>query len=170
MAPRNFPGLPDTTTPRGAGIGRGWYAVRLAALLITPIALWLTFLAPSLLAQDSEDLDCDDFATQAEAQAVFDQDPSDPNNLDADNDGQACERGGGDGENGADNGEDTEAQQDQYADPDQPTAQEDEGPVDEDDESLRRTPRTGGPVLLMPAVGLTLVAWGAVGISLLRRR
>ena len=37
------------------------------------------------------DLNCDDFATQAEAQAVLAADPSDPNNLDADNDGQACE-------------------------------------------------------------------------------
>jgi hypothetical protein len=37
------------------------------------------------------DLNCADFATQAEAQAVLDADPSDPNNLDADNDGVACE-------------------------------------------------------------------------------
>ncbi len=38
-----------------------------------------------------EDLDCADFATQAEAQANLDADPSDPNNLDADDDGVACE-------------------------------------------------------------------------------
>jgi Excalibur calcium-binding domain len=37
------------------------------------------------------DLDCADFATQAEAQAEFDADTSDPNRLDADNDGIACE-------------------------------------------------------------------------------
>jgi Excalibur calcium-binding domain len=37
------------------------------------------------------DLDCSDFATQAEAQAVFDATPGDPNRLDADNDGIACE-------------------------------------------------------------------------------
>jgi hypothetical protein len=37
------------------------------------------------------DLDCADFTYQEEAQAVFDQDPSDPNNLDADNDEIACE-------------------------------------------------------------------------------
>lgn len=36
-------------------------------------------------------LDCADFAIQEEAQDVFDQDPSDPNGLDADNDGEACE-------------------------------------------------------------------------------
>lgn len=46
------------------------------------------------------DLDCADFATQEEAQAVFDEDPSDPNGLDADSDGIACETlpSGGDGE------------------------------------------------------------------------
>jgi hypothetical protein len=50
------------------------------------------------------DLDCADFATQREAQVVLERDPSDPNGLDADNDGIACEEladsggGGGDGE------------------------------------------------------------------------
>jgi hypothetical protein len=39
----------------------------------------------------SGDLDCDDFATQAQAQAAFLQDPSDPNGLDGDGDGVACE-------------------------------------------------------------------------------
>ena len=37
------------------------------------------------------DLDCDDFATQAEAQASFTATPGDPNDLDRDDDGQACE-------------------------------------------------------------------------------
>ena len=50
------------------------------------------------------DLDCADFATQQEAQAELERDLSDPNGLDADNDGIACEElagnggGGGDGE------------------------------------------------------------------------
>ncbi len=39
----------------------------------------------------SADLDCGDFASQAEAQAVLAADPSDPNGLDADGDGAACE-------------------------------------------------------------------------------
>jgi hypothetical protein len=61
---------------------------------------------------DSGDLDCADFATQAEAQAEFDADPSDPNGLDADNDRIACEElsgaagtddaATGEGANGAD--------------------------------------------------------------------
>jgi Excalibur calcium-binding domain len=37
------------------------------------------------------DLDCGAFSYQEEAQAIFGQDPSDPNGLDADNDGIACE-------------------------------------------------------------------------------
>ena len=39
----------------------------------------------------SEDLDCRDFASEAEAQAALLEDPSDPHNLDADDDGLACE-------------------------------------------------------------------------------
>ena len=42
-------------------------------------------------AQESDgDLDCEDFATQEEAQATFDADAADPNNLDPNGDGIAC--------------------------------------------------------------------------------
>ena len=37
------------------------------------------------------DLNCSDFATQQQAQAEYDRDPSDPNGLDRDDDGIACE-------------------------------------------------------------------------------
>src|SRR5215218_3812964 len=37
-----------------------------------------------------DDLDCEDFQTQEEAQAVLDEDPADPNNLDPNRDGVAC--------------------------------------------------------------------------------
>lgn len=37
-----------------------------------------------------DDLDCEDFETQEEAQAVLDEDPADPNNLDPNRDGIAC--------------------------------------------------------------------------------
>ncbi len=45
------------------------------------------------------DLDCANFASQEAAQAVLERNPSDPNGLDADNDGIACEElaGGGGG-------------------------------------------------------------------------
>jgi hypothetical protein len=42
------------------------------------------------LAQQGDDLDCEDFQTQEEAQAVLDEDPADPNNLDPNQDGIAC--------------------------------------------------------------------------------
>jgi hypothetical protein len=38
-----------------------------------------------------DDLNCDDFDSQADAQAAFDAGTTDPNNLDADDDGEACE-------------------------------------------------------------------------------
>lgn len=40
---------------------------------------------------DSDDLNCSDFATQQEAQDVLNADPSDPNGLDSEGDGVACE-------------------------------------------------------------------------------
>jgi hypothetical protein len=49
--------------------------------------------------------DCGDFRSQAEAQAELERDPSDPNNLDGDVDGEACETypyGGGGGSGGGD--------------------------------------------------------------------
>ena len=42
-------------------------------------------------AQTSNDLNCSDFRSQDEAQAAYYADPSDPNNLDGDGDGYACE-------------------------------------------------------------------------------
>lgn len=50
----------------------------------------------------AKDLNCDDFATQAEAQAKLDDptEPNDPNDLDRDNDGIACESTFGDDEAG----------------------------------------------------------------------
>jgi LPXTG-motif cell wall-anchored protein len=47
-------------------------------------------LAPTALAQ-AGDQDCADFSSQAAAQAHLQADPSDPDGLDADNDGVACE-------------------------------------------------------------------------------
>lgn len=42
-------------------------------------------------AETSSSLDCNDFRYQQDAQAVLNADRSDPNNLDADDDGIACE-------------------------------------------------------------------------------
>jgi len=65
---------------------------RSAFLAVSTAALTVTLfvgLSGTALAQD---LDCGDFATQQEAQAELERDPSDPNGLDGDdNDGRACE-------------------------------------------------------------------------------
>ncbi len=68
---------------RGNGIGGG------CVMESTPTA------TPS--PSSSDDLNCSDFASQAEAQEVLEDDPSDPNNLDGEGDGIACESlpGGG---------------------------------------------------------------------------
>ncbi len=92
--------------------------------------------------QGSADLDCADFATQAEAQAEFDEDTSDPNGLDADNDDIACE------ENAGDDGPDD----DQYGDVDDP---DDVVPGTGDDGPL---PDTGGVPVLLGAAALVLAA------------
>ncbi|MBN6035409.1 excalibur calcium-binding domain-containing protein [Amycolatopsis sp. 195334CR] len=47
--------------------------------------------SPAITSTTGKDKDCADFATQAEAQAEWAKDPSDPHGLDADDDGYACE-------------------------------------------------------------------------------
>lgn len=66
------------------------FRTTLAAAATSVVAAAL-FVGISGTALAAEDLDCNDFATQEQAQAVLDADPSDPNGLDGDNDGVACE-------------------------------------------------------------------------------
>lgn len=91
---------------------------------------------PNSVAFAQEDqYDCASFGSQESAQAELDRDPSDPNNLDPNGDGTACE----DYDYGVDDGG---AAGDQY----------DGGGTASDDDKVRapqgdtrRTPRTGGP-------------------------
>lgn len=63
-------------------------------LLLAALSMVATLVfAPAVLAQD---VDCPQL-TYAEAQAILAEDPSDPNGLDADNDGEACDENAGDG-------------------------------------------------------------------------
>ena len=76
---------------------RNRIAVLIAFFLFVAAAMFaLGMLAISSQAQD-RDLDCADFATQEEAQAELERDPTDPNGLDADDDGIACEQLSGTG-------------------------------------------------------------------------
>ncbi|QKY70226.1 excalibur calcium-binding domain-containing protein [Lentibacillus sp. CBA3610] len=63
-----------------------WTRLTLAALLSV---LFMFGTAQSAFANDS--LNCDDFDTQSEAQAHFDEQDGDPDDLDRDGDGIACE-------------------------------------------------------------------------------
>src|SRR5918997_4038550 len=60
----------------------------------------------------ADDLDCEDFETQEEAQAVLDEDPADPNNLDPNRDGIACALLPSADDQNADPGDDVSAAQD----------------------------------------------------------
>ena len=135
-------------------------------LLATLMALALvTLLAIPALAQ--ENLDCGDFTSQEEAQAVYDQDDLDPNALDADNDGVACEdmhssQTGTDMDNGEDgNGEDSgkDMQEDENMD-DMPAVMPDSG-------TGGMTSGAGLPLASIVGI-VTLLA--ASGYAALRRR
>jgi hypothetical protein len=61
---------------------------KLLAILIT--AAIVVGPASTAVAQVSPDINCPGL-TRAQAQAIYDADPTDPNNLDGDGDGLACE-------------------------------------------------------------------------------
>ena len=94
-----------------------WVLTVVLIFLALPIgAAGATLLAdvppiPHALAQEAAgDLDCEDFATQEEAQAVLDEDTSDPNNLDPNGDGIACALLPSDADAAADTGDVTTEQ------------------------------------------------------------
>ncbi len=62
--------------------------MRRLALALAGAVILLVSLAP---VAGAADLDCKDFPSQAAAQANLNANPSDPNHLDADHDGKACE-------------------------------------------------------------------------------
>ena len=60
-------------------------------IVTVTVALTLLLTPSAMLAHaQSVDLDCGNFTSQADAQRVLEQNPSDPNRLDADSDGVAC--------------------------------------------------------------------------------
>ncbi len=120
---------------------------------------------------DDGELDCADFATQDEAQAELENDPSDPNGLDADNDGIPCEEllpGGGPNEGPVGpNPEGTTPVGDQY------TPKAPPGPVDNPKGVMpgtgaKKVPNTGGPPIVLGALVL-LGAAVVVGRGVLKR-
>lgn len=64
---------------------------RVKGIAVTTIVLLLAGLPPTPLTVDAADVDCGDFPNQAAAQAHLRANPSDPDRLDQDRDGIACE-------------------------------------------------------------------------------
>lgn len=131
----------------------------------------MLMLAPTALAQTG-DLDCPQLS-EAEKQAVYAADPSDPNGLDADDDGVPCEDDTTDDGSyeaptpvAEDEDDDTAAtaQYDQYAAEDQYAAQDQYAAPVPDTE----LPDTGGLSLLLVA-GVLLVGSGILSAAILRR-
>jgi outer membrane biosynthesis protein TonB len=60
-----------------------------SSVLLVSLTLWMVWGNATNVA--AQDLNCSDFDTQQEAQDELESNPSDPNNLDDDNDGTACE-------------------------------------------------------------------------------
>jgi micrococcal nuclease len=112
------------------------------------------------------DLDCADFATQRAAQREFAKDRTDLNNLDADNDGRACEELIGEGRDGR------TPVRDQYESktlPPRTPPGDISNPRDVmPGTSVRRVPNTGGPSIAVGAVVLLAAALIA-GHGVLRR-
>jgi micrococcal nuclease len=164
QAQRGIWGLPKESqcelADRGNGIGEGTPGCQ--GQPPTP--------APSPTPGPGVDINCTDFQSQAEAQAELERDPSDSSNLDADDDGIACEELRGDGDGGdtiGPEGEGTTPAGDQYT-------SKAPGPIDSPEgvvpgTGVRRVPATGGPPYLaigaLALLGMALIA----GRGVLRR-
>jgi hypothetical protein len=149
-----------------------YFAFLFGVLLVLPL-LSISALGSRAWAQDAG-LNCADFPSQAAAQREYERDRSDPNNLDADNDGQACEdfdySSSGTGGSGAadhqyrDSGAGTRgagsrgAADHQYGNDDVI-----KGTIPD-----RRLANTGGSTLILPAGALLLSAGLLLGCSVIR--
>jgi LPXTG-motif cell wall-anchored protein len=105
---------------------------------------------------------CKEFSTQAEAQAFYDQNPADPNNIDgADNDGKACEYLSGRSAPDDSSSSASSAPGDQYSAPgDQYSASATAGP---------ELPDTGGSsAVVAVGAGLLLIAGGLLARRIVR--
>src|SRR3712207_3313027 len=74
--------------------------MRFSATLLVATGLLFCGILLTVAPSEAQDLDCSDFDTQEDAQEELESNPGDPNNLDNDNDGIACESlpsGGGGG-------------------------------------------------------------------------
>jgi hypothetical protein len=130
-----------------------------------PVSRYAVF-APAAVAQD---VDCPELSYE-EAQAILASDPSDPNRLDADNDGEACEQNASSSPQPAPSPapqpkekEKSESSKESWKESytKESTA--------EKQEQRKQLPATGGTTLLLPA-GALLLGTGLIVPVVLRRR
>ncbi|MBM7553234.1 excalibur calcium-binding domain-containing protein [Thalassobacillus pellis] len=127
----------------------------LSAVLLTPLTL---LGAQTGFASHGENLNCEDFSTQAEAQAHLKEHPNDPDGLDRENDGKPCESlPVGDTNSSDDSNNSSSENSDQ-------SATENETTEDSGNEQGGQMPDTASPLPLGILGGLGAMALGALGI------
>ena len=150
-----------------------YFAFLFGVLLVLPL-LSISALGSRAWAQD-DDLNCADFPSQAAAQREYERDRSDPNNLDADNDGQACEdfdySSSGTGGSGAADHQYRDSGAGSRGAGSRGAADHQYGNDDVIKGTIpdRRLANTGGSPLILPAGALLLSAGLLLGRSVIRR-
>ena len=145
--------------------------MRKVLLVAALCALAVLTVAPTAMAQtEGVPQNCDDFASQADAQAFYNSDPSDPEGLDADDDGIACEDSTGGG-----------AMMDESPSPSpSPSASPTSSATSSASASATSSatasasapalPETGGSSALVPLASLALLAGGGLLTAFVARR
>jgi hypothetical protein len=137
----------------------------LAVIAATMLVVGMLVVPSEAQAQDQ--YDCASFGSQESAQAELDRDPSDPSNLDEDNDGTACEDYdyGNDGEGregGGGSSDDNRGAADRQYGRDEV--------IVESIPKEKRLAKTGGAPLILPAGALLLSTGLLLGRSVLCHR
>ena len=156
------------------GKQKGRDAMRKVLLLAALSMMLALVLTTPAIAQ--ADLDCGQLS-EAEEQAVFEADPSDPNGLDEDDDGVPCEDDTADDGSFALPPDDSDPNEEEYgASGEQYGAVEEQYgatiPATESTTSASALPETGGtvsPAVLSVVVGVMLVCGGIASAALVRR-
>jgi Excalibur calcium-binding domain len=150
-----------------------YFAFLFGVLLVLPL-LSISALGSRAWAQDAG-LNCADFPSQAAAQREYERDRSDPNNLDADNDGQACEdfdySSSGTGGSGAADHQDRDSGAGTRGAGTRGAADHQYGNDNVIKGTIpdRRLSNTGGSPLILPGGALLLGAGLLLGRSVIRR-
>ncbi len=146
--------------------------VHRASILFLAWWVFCSLLLASMVSAQTDQFDCASFDSQEEAQAELESDPSDPSNLDADDDGRACEvydygdggEGNGNGTPGNDQYDNEDGGGNGGTPGDDQYDNDDDGDVDDPDDVVPGTggdkplPNTGGAPLLLGAVSLAIAA------------